>query len=146
MQPTRVLHFGADVFGTQAACLGDQVAMVVARIGELLPNLRWSVADVECTGAPFTGRTPTPVDVGDADALMRAALQVNQFTSGVFVAIPAELTQPRFREGGLWTDDDEAADLGDAVVEVRAFDTTYVSVASTNEAFLQRLEAEFPAG
>ena len=146
MMPSRVVHFGASAFGARAACLGDQVALVVSRIGELLPDLRWYVADVECTGTSFTGRTPTPVDVGDTHALMRAAGQVSQFTSGVFAAIPADLTQPRFREGGLSTDGDEVADLGDAVVEVRALDTTYVSVAATNESLLQRLEAQFFAG
>ncbi|MCG8424203.1 MAG: hypothetical protein MJE77_40440 [Proteobacteria bacterium] len=143
MKPTRVVHFGADAFGTQAACLGQQVAAIVASIDKVLPNLRWYAADVECTGAQFTHRTPTAVGVGDADAFMHVALQVDQFTSGVFVGIPVDLAQPRFREGGLWTDDDESADLGDAVVEVRAFDTTYVSVASTNEALLHRLESEF---
>ncbi len=143
MHPTRVLHFGASVFAAQTACLGDQVATVVESIRSLIPDLSWYVADVQCTGTSFTDGAPTPVYVGDADAMIRAALQVDQFTSGVFVATPADFPQPRFRDGGLWTDDDESADLGDAVVEMRAFDTTHVSVATTHEELLRWLEKKF---
>jgi hypothetical protein len=59
--------------------------------------------------------------VGDTQALIRAALNVEQFESGVFVGVRHSLEQPAFRTGGLWTEDEDAADLGDAIVEVRAF-------------------------
>jgi hypothetical protein len=49
----------------------------------------------------------------------------------------------RFRPGGLWTEDEEDADLCDALVEVRAFDTTYVSVATNDDAVADRIAEEF---
>ena len=143
MKPTRVLHIPAASFATPVVCLGSQVATILASIDKVVPHLSWYAADVECTGGRFGRRTQTAVRVGGADALMDEVLRVHQFMSGVFVGVPPELAEPRFREGGLWTDDDEGADLGDAVVEVRAFDTTYISVASTNEALLRSLESAF---
>jgi hypothetical protein len=68
---------------------------------------------------------------------------VTQFESGVFVGVPSECLNPRFRTGGLWTEDEEDADLCDAFVEVRAFDTTYVSVATNDDAVAARIAEEF---
>ena len=31
--------------------------------------------------------------------------------------------------GGMWTEDEEGADMGDGIVEVRTFDTAYIEVA-----------------
>lgn len=50
--------------------------------------------------------------------------------TGVFAGVPSSIAQPAFRAGGLWTEDEEAADLGDAVVELRAFDTSFWSIAT----------------
>jgi len=82
---------------------------------------------------------PTPATIGDsADAVGKVAA-VDQFESGVFMGVRPSRTPPQFRDGGVWTEDEEMADLGDAIVEVRAFDTTYVSVASTDHAIRRRL-------
>jgi hypothetical protein len=32
----------------------------------------------------------------------------------------------------MWTEDEEVADLGDAIVEIRAFDTTYISISASD--------------
>ena len=147
MERIRVLRLRSVAFGTEAACLGSHVAAVVGAIGGPLPELCWYAADVECTGIQFVSRrSPVPVRVGDTDSMRRAAHGVQQFTSGVFVGVPPGHLYPRFRQGGLWTDDDELADLGDALVEVRAFDTTYISVASAHEQILCSLEALFETG
>ncbi|MFO0591156.1 MAG: hypothetical protein U0441_26660 [Polyangiaceae bacterium] len=77
-------------------------------------------------------------------ALAHAVAEVEQFESGVFVGVPGELNDPAFRSGGLWTEDEDAADLGDAVVEVRAFDWTYWSVATNNADILSSVLRRFP--
>ena len=145
MRPTRVLRFKADTFSSQYVCLGSQVAKVVDRVGVFVPELRWYMADVEYIGAPSIARTPTPIAVGNTYTFVRFARRVEQFVSGVFVGVSAHIADPQFRQGGLWTEDEEASDLGDAMVEVRSFDFTYISVASTDEALLVGLETEFVA-
>ncbi len=57
----------------------------------------------------------------------------------VFVGVSPTTTEPRFRAGGLWTGDSETADLGDALIELRAFDTSYWSVAIADPGLGQQL-------
>ena len=140
---THFFRLDADAFDVQCCCTGDQVATVVARIDEVLPGLQWYMADVEFIGAPPIPRSPTPVLVGDAGDLARFAAPIAQFVSGVFVGVPAHITEPQFREGGLWTEDEETAELGDAMVEVRTFDFSYIFAASRDEALCVLLEAAF---
>jgi hypothetical protein len=138
----QLLRLQTEAFGDDpAACLGGQLAAVIEAIARVRPPLQWYVADVETTGFQFPfGRHPEPRMVGDAASLMTMARQVEQFVSGVFVGVPADQSQPTFRGGGLWTDDDELADLGDALVEVRTFDTSCVLVASRDADLLDAVE------
>ena len=139
---SRIIRFDRQSFGNApTVCRGDHIAAVVAEIEAARPGLRWYAADVQNIGKPFLPtRDPTPVAIGDSAALIRRAILVDQFESGVFVAVSPRVEGPRFRSGGLWTEDEEDADLGDALVEVRAFDTTYVSAASADDAIVLQLE------
>ena len=66
---------------------------------------------------------------------------MDQFVSGVFAGVPRGIETPRFRPGGLWTEDEDTADLYDSVVEVRAFDTCYFLITSNDEALREHLLA-----
>jgi hypothetical protein len=142
MSPLWILHFDRYAFrNATTACRGSHVAAVITAINNARPGLVWYAADVRIIGPSFVPeREPTPTIVGDADLTVRAVRQVEQFESGVFVGVPSDCQTPRFRQGGLWTEDEEAADLGDAIVEVRAFDATYVSVASTDDEIRKSLK------
>lgn len=130
MKPSYILRLRAAEFGSTAACLGEQIAAVVMLVGRLRANLVWYLADVEGVGPALAERTSQPTLFGDSFRLATAAAAVSQFQRGVFVGVPKGIASPQFRNGGLWTEDDDDADLGDAVVEIRAFDTTYVLVAT----------------
>lgn len=129
----------------EAECEGPQVAAVVAAIGHVRPDLRWYVADVQVLGPPLTkDRRPTPTLIGDTTAMADVASTVTQFESGVLAGVTSKCPDPKFRDGGLWTEDEEDADLCDALVEVRAFDTTYVSVATCDKTIADRVLQAFP--
>ena len=148
MRPVLSLHFGSEFFsGSVTACQGVHIAEVIRLVGAMQPELRWYVADVRTTGCklPFES-TSFPLYIGDTDALINMTLCVEQFESGVFAAVPHSVAHPCFRNGGLWTEDDDLADLGDAVVEIRAFDTTYVSVASGDAELLDVIKDAIAAG
>jgi hypothetical protein len=133
MRPAKILHLVPAVFGSETSCLGHQLIELLRVIERLYPDLKWYVADVQTIGPSLTTRRePVPSFVGDTKTLIHAARKVEQFESGVFVGVPNSLERPVFRAGGLWTEDEEDADLGDALVEVRAFDTSYWSVATAN--------------
>jgi hypothetical protein len=58
----------------------------------------------------------------------------------VFVGVLPEHTPPRLRDQSIWTDDDDDADLGDATVEVRAFDTTHILVITSDPKVVESLK------
>ena len=125
----------------------EQLVRLLRLIHALRLDLKWYVADVQTIGPfPVHRREATPILIGDTGALIEVAQRVNQFESGVFAGVPSSIDQPTFRAGGLWTEDEEAADLGDAVVEVRAFDTSYWSIATADanlaRTILKRLAGE----
>lgn len=131
MRPRDIVRLEPEVFRGTVSCLGEQLVTVLRTIQELRLDLKWYVADVQTVGPfPVPRRQPTPIFIGDTRDLVQAAQRVDQFESGVFAGVPLSIEQPAFRAGGLWTEDEEAADLGDAAVELRAFDTSYWWIAT----------------
>lgn len=145
MRPQYVIHLGLEAFqGATAACEGGQLAHVLEAIGDVRPDLSWYIADVQTIGhSPAERREARPEVVGNTSALIRAVATVEQFESGVFAGVPQQIVRPTFRSGGLWTEDDEAADLCDAVVELRAFDSTYLSIATSDTEIARRITEVF---
>jgi hypothetical protein len=130
MQPLKTILLSPIAFGDTTSCLGGQLIVLLRVIDAFYPHLRWYVADVRTTGGSLTSyRQSTPVLTGDTKLLIEAVQNVEQFESGVFAGVPCSIEQPRFRSGGLWTEDEDCADLCDALIEVRAFDTSYWLVA-----------------
>jgi len=147
MKPTSVLRLDREAFGATAACLGWQLGGMLTVIGQTRRNLQWYAADVHAIGPwLFRGRSPEPARIGDHETTVRACEGVSQFASAVFAGVLPELEAPVFRAGGLWTEDEEGADLGDSLVEIRAFDATYWSVESTDLELMRNLERRYGVG
>ncbi len=139
-QPRHIIHLGPETFHHEAACQGKQLVQLLRLIHHVHPRLTWYVADVQNTGYQLLQRRQsTPASIGDTAALIVAVTDVDQFESGVFVGIPENIAEPKFRDGGLWTEDDDFADLGDAIVEIRAFDTAYWLIATVDAEVMTRL-------
>ena len=132
---------GASVVGT-----GDQAALIVACLGEPRPDLVWWVSDCRFVGSSSLPRTGAePRLVGTTEQLLALLPEVEQFDSGVFLGVESGVPTPRCREGGVWTEDPEGADLGDAVVEVRVFDYTWFEVMS-DASLVGRIRVRFVGG
>lgn len=150
-ETTKKMHtidIKSEDFQAQFICLGDQIAELVEQVDRLLPNLMWYMADLEYNGGHSIdrfSRDPIPTAIGNADALIEFSQKVNQFLSGVFAGVPKHTDTPRFRDGGLWSEDygEDAADLGDSVIEIRAFDTSWITVASHSEGIIESLRDYF---
>jgi hypothetical protein len=145
VKPVRIFRLEREAFENAAtACQGEQIAAVAVAVGDVRSGLTWYAADVQTIGPSLVAsRRPIPELIGGTSTLASAARSVAQFESGVFVAVPSGYLNPKFRSGGLWTEDEEAADLCDALVEVRAFDTTSVSVATNDDAIADRIAEKF---
>ena len=137
-KPMKVLTIGQEYFPSSSAlCQGPHLAAVVNIIETFAGPLEWYAADVDAPGSDFPdipGGRPRHIGSGKQVALTMKG--VDQFRWGVFLGVSGS-SPPTFREGGVWAEDEEGADLGDAEVELRAFDTTYIEVAVRDSSLAQ---------
>lgn len=68
--------------------------------------------------------------------------RTDQFLSGIFLAVPFDVSQPKLHLDTK-TEDEPSSDLGDALLEIRAFDTSYFEIYSALPALAERLHQLF---
>lgn len=144
MNPTFLLRMTPATFEeSKVICLGRQIAEVLESIEHAAPGLSWYASDVQTLGGIFLPRRePVPAPIGHTDVTASRARAVSQFESVVFLRF-APAASVELRPGGVWTDDEPGADMGSAEVEVRAFDTTYIEVATSHQEVWRTLTSRF---
>ena len=133
---------GKLIDGVSLSCLGSQLVRVVHVISRVRADLEWYAADVEVNVGEFPARGRQPVFIGSSANLADVAGKVDQFLYGVFLAVDAEMKSPQFRSA-IDTEDSVDADLGDAVIEIRTFDTTYIEIHTCDEAVSEQISRTF---
>jgi hypothetical protein len=93
----------------------------------------WFAGDVRTTGdsPAFDWREPIFKEVGDTRALVMLASEIDQFESGVFLAVPFELSsgiegvvaETESPRGAIWKE---------SKVEIRTFDTSYFELYTSD--------------
>jgi len=147
MRTERVVRLsGEKIDGSCCSCLGTQLARVLEFLDETLGSVVWHVADVDAhqvlpdalkTRSDFRLRR-----VGDTAELRELAGTVEQFLSGVFLAVPAQTSSPRL-PNAIGTEDEPFGEIGDAIVEIRAFDTTALEVYARATVRIESLARAF---
>lgn len=143
MKPTHSVLLRPESFRDHVVCRGSQLAAALRAIERARPSLDWYVADVQAVGTDAFGRIGgTPVRIGTVAELLRRVEVTDQFLAGVFVGFASEDADRRFRSNELYTDDEEDVDLGNAAVELRTFDTSYIAVLTCDARIAAALESE----
>lgn len=135
--------FLVKVEGESISCLGSQLLDILATIMPYVEKLPWYAADVEVNGSrPFNVGMQgfTSHKVGDVNDVVDLCKKVDQFKSGVFYQI-AGGNKPAKEE--LSTEDEEFRIIPNAVLEIRAFDTTYFEVYTSNELVVNALRSRY---
>lgn len=144
--PSFVVRLSGDHFErSRVACLGWQLAEVLQAVSQGVPDTQWYYADVSTNGAnPFSHADTEPIAHGGGthDMLDRTRA-VDQFLSGIFWGVYSTSNPPQLRNNPT-TEDPDSCELGDAFVEVRTFDTTYIEVLTSDNSALTSLASRFP--
>lgn len=136
--PSAVVRMKAEVFGSKVSCLGSQVARIVRLVNDE-HDVMWMCFDVETNdGSSFNAGNSKFANKAE---FLDAVSAVDQFIGGVFLALPRELENPKIRTTPHM-EDETFADMGDAMVEVRTFDTSYIDVGVRLRAFGERLKTQ----
>jgi hypothetical protein len=107
---------------------------------DLLGPLEWWIADVFPNSG--TGGSRTPERFGSTASLAAWSSGVRQFESGVFIAARPGATPAAVRST-VSSEDDPWLDMAEALVEIRAFDTTYLDVVLADECVASAMHAKF---
>lgn len=139
-RPLHRVALTSSTFGAEVACLGAQLEDVLRTLYPEGTTLRWYYSDVEANKRSSLSEAPGVHQAGDLDQLLTAVRTVDQFQRGVFFG--SDVSAPRFREDPN-TEDAEFANVGDAEVEIRAFDTTSFEIYSSDASLLGRLSERY---
>jgi hypothetical protein len=138
---------GRSINGQSVSCTGLQLVEILMILKVRLTDHRWLIADVSTND----GKIPAEIIFGQlsiissTEELIEISSNIDQYLSGIFLSIPMRINNPRMRIL-LDTEDDPTLDLEDSILEIRAFDTTYFEVYSSELDILRVISNHFKLG
>jgi hypothetical protein len=144
------LQLNHSDFNDTAACLGPQVASVLdalAALPELLDTAWYAGAfdmiwPEEIRGALRKYEASEPVLIDDIGTFVPLVRKVGQFLDGVFFSVP--VGQPPLVAVKLLTADGPIEKLvTNAIVQVCAFDTSWIEIGTEDESMIRSLQLRF---
>jgi hypothetical protein len=127
-------------------CLGQQIKEILELV-ELYPTIKdaiWYASDLDSSPIPECIRnfgSFVPKKVGNTRNLITICQNVDQFLSGVFFALNKDFGDHLDAEFG--TEDESFRDISDAVLEIRAFDTTFFEIYTNDYALARKITEKF---
>ena len=127
-------------------CLGEQLEKILELI-ELYPSTKnavWYASDVDSSPIPDCIRNFAdfiPKKIGDTSNLILICKNVDQFLSGVFFAFSKDIGDQLNK--GFETEDTSFRDIGDAILEIRAFDTTFFEIYTSDYELARKISERF---
>ncbi|HEY4243554.1 MAG TPA: hypothetical protein VGM88_27265 [Kofleriaceae bacterium] len=143
-EPVYRVRLDRAALGSSLVGTGAQMASLLSIAQQGADALTWYAADV----VPWFDRpelgSMTPTKLGNTSDAVRFASAASAFDSAVFTAVGAHVSAPTFHDDALSSEDDEDdLDLRDAVVEIRAFDSTYLFVATSHAGIAAALQRTY---
>jgi hypothetical protein len=136
---------GQEINDEIVCTTGYQLAMILESIKSQISSCIWYGADISVSNSSTSSLltlNENPSVIGNTGELIKFSLQTDQFLSGVFLAVPENIDHPTWlRHPG--TEDEPTKDLGDAILEIRAFDTSFFELYSSNSKIIESLTKYF---
>lgn len=141
-------HYLIKIKGNNAPpCLGEQLINILKEIQPFTKNLIWYACDIDSTRLSpiknFQSFIPRKVGSGNINDMVNLCKNVEQFLSGVFLGL--SIDRGNQLNNKYTSEDDEFRDLGEALLEIRAFDTTYYEIYTNNFIIIEALAPAFHA-
>ena len=137
-------NYLVEITDKDVACLGSQLVRILDTINPFIENVTWYASDIDANIEPaffsnFKGALPKKI--GNTSDLVKLCRNVPQFLSGVFLAFLKD--QGEYLSNKYSTEDKEFRDIGDAILEIRAFDTSYYKIYANNFSVIEKIANEF---
>jgi hypothetical protein len=134
---------GRMIDGDSVSCTGAQLIEILRVLQDNRNDYKWLAGDTTANSNVLNETMPSkPILIDSTQNLISILTNVDQFLSGVFLAIPSSVSSVSINRI-FDTEDDPTLDLEDGILEIRAFDTTYFEIYSSQLDILQRLSEYF---
>lgn len=132
----------------EVVCLGTQLKAIIENLRELLEPHAWFCANVDAFSSmpkklgidSFQAKK-----IGEDSDVIALCESINQFLSGVFIAIKKEAYDQNISDLKIKTEDKEFRDLNlnGVLIEIRTFDTSYFELYSEDEELIKALSSRY---
>src|ERR1700689_580017 len=122
-------------FPEQVVCLGSQLKSIIKNISELIEAHVWFCADIDAF-SPIPKKLGIDLfrlkKIGNNSSMINLCENIDQFLSGVFIAIREENEKLQCPDLRVGTEDEQfrSLNLEGVIIEIRAFDTSYFELYS----------------
>jgi hypothetical protein len=133
-----------DIDGSLVSCLGIHLKSILQILETQTHECVWFIADVDAHQVidSLTYKLQEPQAFGDTRKLINLSENVDQFLSGVFLAVPVQQV-PNHWVNSFSTERPPFDEMESAVFEIRAFDTTFIEVFTIEKELLLGLADKF---
>lgn len=125
-------------------CLGEQLAMLLEHSKSLVNGGVWYACDVDtiCDNLKIEHLMDYyPKKIGSVEDLIDLANGIQQFIWGLFFLMPTDCGDQL--DVKYSNEDEQFRDFGKAILEIRAFDTTWLMVYSKDRKIIEGLKERF---
>lgn len=122
---------GENLTKNQVSCTGKQLCMILDILSKNGKEATWYATDVKMISSRkdwILFEDVIPAIVGSSSDFLKICEQVDQFTSGIFLAVYNNNLKPWVKT--YETEDEMFTDNECADIEIRAFDTSYFEIYS----------------
>lgn len=129
------------------SCLGEQLAQILSCISVETKDCNWYVFDVDYFNKSQSKLFATSTNIyhfENTDELVSHVVKIDQFLSGVFIAIKKDVLVEWDIERLPETEMDKFMQHDEAELEIRAFDTSYFEICGMNPFIEAKIKSCFP--
>lgn len=144
-QPKFQILIQKENFNDNFICLGSQLITIINFLKDvLLPHI-WYAADIDVLGETLIDYSFFLKKIGDDSILIDICAKIDQFLSGIFVAIDNRILNPNIEQIEVGTEDKRfrSLPLDGVLIEIRAFDTSFFEIYTEDEGIIKKLANKF---
>ena len=121
--------------------------VIVSFLEKLLPNHNWYCSDVDTfgtAGKKYNFSSKFLKKIGSDRSMINFSQEIDQFLSGVFLAIEEKYSCNTINLS-IGTEDDQfrPINIEGVLLEIRAFDTSFFEIYSDNKDIIEQLSNRF---
>lgn len=126
-----------------SSCTGKQLKELINQVQPWVRGCVWHILDIKTNNAVDVPASDDGQEVKiSTDVLSDFCSRVDQFLSGILLAVPSDLSRPHLNLDAI-TEDEPSTDIGDALLEIRAFDTSYFEIYTPIPELAEKLHCLF---